>query len=181
MCNTSLDGVPKYAPCPKCHYKGPIDECLDNLEYRDELTSDDILRNFNRYRYTRPHSAPSCANIKGNNSASGIETRDCGCINFPKSLKTCGNMKQSCVCGDLGKPRTKKPVNKIFETLRALYNPGDTKMKTRDAIARSIRLYENRYPGIVMGHKNCRDHHKGVPEYMGWLWNTQTQGTKNVI
>ncbi|XP_058815267.1 uncharacterized protein LOC131678868 [Topomyia yanbarensis] len=37
-------------------------------------------------------------------------------------------------------------------------------------------LYGNRYPGIVVGHRECVHRGNPVPPHMGWQWNVSTPG-----
>lgn len=42
--------------------------------------------------------------------------------------------------------------------------------------------FGEKYPGLIVGHEKCKDGENGglVPKYMGWLWNIETVGIKNV-
>lgn len=40
--------------------------------------------------------------------------------------------------------------------------------------------YGNRYPGIVIGHRECIHHGSSVPPHMGWMWNVKTLGINKI-
>ncbi|XP_062551350.1 uncharacterized protein LOC134216496 [Armigeres subalbatus] len=111
-------------------------------------------------------------------------------LNVEEILQKSGTQKTKIVSGGVESVELRKvnskPESFNGKTLNKCETPSRAQIrKNQRSLLRRIKKqncgrysyrYGQRYPGIVIGHRECIQQGRQVPPHMGWMWNVKTPG-----